>query len=111
MKPGSRSSVPGMAQIFYPGRPPIDTDDEDAVLLMAHVRRAWMSGEHAWYDLDVNHGDSIGLIIGPNIPISVTVKTGSLPAQGLASIELPEPAPPPASPVDAYYQAGRRAEE
>jgi hypothetical protein len=99
-----------MAQIFYPGRPPIDTDDEDAVLLMAHVRRAGMSGEHAWYDLAGSDGDSIGLFIGPNIPISVTVKTDSLPAQGLASIDLPEPAPRPASPVDAYYEAGRRGE-
>jgi hypothetical protein len=109
-EPGSGSSVPSMAQIFYPGRPPIDTDDEDAVLLMAHVRRAATSGEHVWHDLAGSDGDSIGLFIGPNIPISVTVKTDSLPAQGLASIDLPEPAPRPASPVDAYYEAGRRGE-
>ena len=100
-----------MAQIFYPGRPPIDTDDEDAVLLMAHVRRAWISGEHTWYHLGGKGGESVELLIGPNIPISVTVRTDSLPAVGLASIELPEPAPRTASPVDAYYQAGRRAEE
>ena len=100
-----------MAQIFYPGRPRIDTDDAAAVQLMAHVRQAWMSGEHAWHTLDDELGGSVVLHIGPNIPVSITLRTESLPVDDLASSRPAELEARGVSAVDAYYEAGRRADE
>ena len=101
-----------MAQIFYPGRPPIAVSDVVAAQLMARVRRVSSSGEHAWLDLAGDaDGDTHVLLVGPNIPISVTMTTDAVPGDlGLVGRE-PRHGAEPVSPIDAYYDQGRRTEE